>query len=85
MLTIAAGMNAGAASSGQEVHQLADARLTRLRRAIPGVGHKTDAELRAMGVATAQDLRAVSRAALVVRFGERVASLLFLACRGKVG
>ena len=47
-------------------------------------GHKTEEQLRALGVSTAADLRALPRAQLVARFGERVGALLHDACRGKV-
>lgn len=38
-----------------------------------------------MGIATALQLRALPRAALVQRFGERTGSMLHAACRGQVG
>ncbi len=47
-------------------------------------GHKTEEQLQALGVSTAADLRALPRAQLVARFGERVGAQLHGACRGKV-
>lgn len=51
-------------------------------RAPAGVGYKLESELTAMGVRTANDLRAHRRDALVAKFGERVGAYLHSACRG---
>lgn len=53
-------------------------------RALPGVGHKLEGELAAIGVATAAQLRPFPRPELVRRFGERTGAFLHGACRGKV-
>ena len=47
-----------------------------------GVGYKLESELTAMGVRTANDLRACRRDALVAKFGERIGAYLYGACRG---
>ncbi|BDA49872.1 DNA polymerase iota at N-terminal half [Coccomyxa sp. Obi] len=52
-------------------------------RTIPGVGYKLEAELTAIGISTANDIRALSKTALVNSFGDRVGSYLYNACRGE--
>ncbi len=47
------------------------------------MGYKLEAELTAMGVSTANDLRALPKASLVSSFGDRVGSYLYSACRGE--
>lgn len=53
-------------------------------RAIPGIGYKMNADLRELGLERAEDLRQLPKADLVTHFGERTASFLYLAARGKV-
>ncbi|KAL4422612.1 hypothetical protein ABPG75_008809 [Micractinium tetrahymenae] len=52
-------------------------------RALPGVGYKLEGELTGMGITTALQLRALPRAQLVQRFGERTGAMLHAACRGQ--
>lgn len=52
-------------------------------RALPGIGHTIEAQLTALGLATAADLRALPRAALAARFGLRLGGFLYDACRGE--
>ncbi|EFN52390.1 hypothetical protein CHLNCDRAFT_138846 [Chlorella variabilis] len=52
-------------------------------RALPGVGYKMEQALTAAGLATAADLRALTRHQLMQRFGERSGAFLHAACRGK--
>jgi DNA polymerase-4 len=51
-------------------------------RALVGVGPKTEARLRALGIATIGDLAQRSRAALVVEFGQSYGGYLYEASRG---
>ncbi len=53
-------------------------------RALPGVGHKLERELAAMGVVCVEELRRYEPAELAARFGNRAARFLYGACRGKV-
>ena len=56
--------------------------MCKLPLAHAGVGYKLEGELTAMGVRTANDLRASRRDELVAKFGERVGAYLYGACRG---
>ena len=49
-----------------------------------GVGYKMEQELTQMGLKTAADVRTVSKASLNSKFGERIGTFLYLACRGLV-
>lgn len=49
---------------------------------LPGVGRATEAQLKALGIATIADLRAVAREELAVRFG-RLGTRLFALARGE--
>lgn len=60
-------------------------RLVRSHICPPLPGYKTEEGLQALGVATVADLRALPRQQLSAKFGARVGSFLFEACRGKVG
>jgi nucleotidyltransferase/DNA polymerase involved in DNA repair len=49
-----------------------------------GVGYKLEAQLTAMGITTANDLRGLSCPALTKAFNERIGSYLYSVCRGEV-
>ncbi len=49
-----------------------------------GVGYKMGNELTQMEVKTAADLQRISQEKLVQKFGERIGTFLYLACRGQV-
>ncbi|KAL0021711.1 hypothetical protein WJX79_005570 [Trebouxia sp. C0005] len=52
-------------------------------RALPGVGYKMGNELTHMDIKTAADLRRISQEKLTQKFGERIGTFLYLACRGQ--
>ncbi|RMZ56189.1 hypothetical protein APUTEX25_002379 [Auxenochlorella protothecoides] len=52
-------------------------------RALPGIGHKMEAQLQEMGVHSAEALRSIPLHILVDTFGERLARMLSRLCWGK--